>query len=418
MLSNFFKRRTRGRTAKTDNIEEIQELLTSIGSINSTAEGSDRATAEKCNVNKDEQALGSDKVSSIQKHKRVRTASKGSVDKPLANKNRKVTPISDSKQDVLDNFSFISNASANIDKRGSSLVDESFAAGGPHQEVSPDEHKPFLNEDSAEGDVDLRKIKVMNIATRNIEIKYTASSAALYLPRNFKLLSTLYKILASVHSFNQRRGLTLIFVKYVESIEKLFKHRVEVALLEQLNFICNGMVVFTPMRILDEGIKKDTFKIDVKEGFDIDIALFNYYCELYYKWLGCKDVQGRVSRFHPDFIGEEWSVPRKPFMRGVERSGVEADVREVAKSKASSIVERIKERERERKERFIQECEVKVDYEAKLEGIFSLLKRRAVKLEEIMFKVGGFDCKASLEKAFGERYFVKVINGEEYVVKR
>ncbi|ELA40747.1 uncharacterized protein VICG_02217, partial [Vittaforma corneae ATCC 50505] len=184
-------------------------------------------------------------------------------------------------------------------------------------------------------------------------------------PKNFRLLSTLYKILASVYSFNQRRGLTLIFIKYVESIEKLFKHRVEMALLEQLNFICNGSIVFTPIRILDEGIKKNTFKIDVKEGFDIDIALFNYYCELYYTWLEENNIQGRICRFHPDFIKEEWRIPPKPFLLEVKVPQIEDDIKQLARDKASTIIERIKERERQRKEQFVHECTVKIDYEAR-----------------------------------------------------
>ncbi|ELA42044.1 uncharacterized protein VICG_00891 [Vittaforma corneae ATCC 50505] len=418
MLANFFKKKTRERDIKTDNLEEIQEFLASHDCVVSTQNKSTGSTTGKYSVNKDEKILSYDQKTNTQAHKRIKASSEITNNKLPANKSRKAGHVPDSKQEVLENFSFISNSSASIDKRMQGLMDEPFVIDSNVQRMPPDRHKPFLNEDCTNGDIDFRKIQVMNMATRNIEIKYSPSSATLYLPKNFRLLSTLYKILASVHSFNQRRGLTLIFIKYVESIEKLFKHRVEMALLEQLNFICNGSMVFTPVRILDEGIKKNTFKIDVKEGFDIDIALFNYYCELYYTWLEENNIQGRICRFHPDFIKEEWRIPPKPFLLEVKVPQIEDDIKQLARDKASTIIERIKERERQRKEQFVHECTVKIDYEARIDSIFLLTNKQAMRLEDLIFKVGGFDCKANLMKVFGDRYFVKMIDGEEYVVKK
>lgn len=180
-------------------------------------------------------------------------------------------------------------------------------------------------------------------------------------------------------------------------------------ILEQLNFICNGAAVFTPLSILDEGIKRDTFKISLQSGFDIDLALFNFYSEMHSRWLEEKGITG-LKRFHPSFSVE---IPRKPFLRSEEIK----TVREIVKSKAESILERIKDKERQRREQFIEECR-SVDYKGKIDGFFEIAKKKAIRLEDLVFKIGGFEVKAQILKLIGEDYYIKNINGEDYVVKR
>lgn len=268
---------------------------------------------------------------------------------------------------------------------------------------------------------EIRKMKIMNHSTRKVDIKYSLSATALFLPQNLKQLSALFKILLSVHSFNQKRGLTLIFVKYVDSIERLFKHRVEIDMLEKLNFICKESILFTPLTIFDLGEKKDTFIIDFKGCFDIDMALFNFLLEEYGNWLDKENIKGKVSKFHPDFLKENISIPQKPFLStqcSTKSHESLMNIKEIVKNKSDNILERIKEKERLRKEQFIKECVVEKNYEDKIESLFAVSDKKALKLEDIVFSIGGFNCKSHILKSFKDKFFLKKINGVEFVVRK
>lgn len=406
MLTNFIKKENSKREVKTTNIEEIQRVvdskITEKDITDDKKEGifsredvnkPTKQKRRKINVNRKPATETLDSfISSNQEEMRVLT------DENIHNK--EITPFNHNKEKNNTDASF--NSSFN--KEGSiSFVNDRIIS------VSKDDQNiPFKCAESTE-EIDIRKMQVMNVATRRIEILYSPVSAALYLPDNMKMLSKLYKIIYSVQSFNEKRGLSLVFIKYADSIEKLFKHRVELNILEQLNFICNGTAVFTPLSILDEGIKKNTFKISLEPGFDIDLSLFNFYSEMHSRWMEEEGITG-LKRFHPSFTVE---VPRKPFLRSEEVK----TVKEIAKSKAESILERIKEKERQRREQFIQECK-NIDYKAKIDGFFGITEKKAIKMEELIFKIGGFDIKTQILKSLGEDYYIKTINGEDYLVKK
>lgn len=393
MLTNFFKKKESKDQVKTDKIQEIQEFIASSSNINITTVERTEKTDNFYDVNKEKNFSNSNKLI-IPKTKKTRKIKEKAEDF-----------MKMKKQKTLEDCSFISNSS--IIKDSNIKIDDNI-----------EYQKPFLTEDATES-IDLRKIKVVNAASRRVEVKYSISSAEIYLPKAFKKLSSLYKIISTVYSFNERRGLSLILVKYVDSIEKLFKYRVDNTILEQLNFICKDSIKFTPLKILDEGLMKETYKIDIKTGFDIDNALFNYYSELYSKWIQEKGIEGPVYRFHPDFLTVEFNIPQKSLISdNIKIKEVEPEIKNIAKAKADSIIERIKERERLRKEQFVKECTLKVDFESKINDIFSIINKPAIKLEELVFKIGGFDCKSNVLKALNDKYYLKSINGEEYVIKK
>ncbi|KAM0681364.1 hypothetical protein GINT2_000564 [Glugoides intestinalis] len=379
MLKDFFNKKKKANIVKTTNIAQIQELCASLDTNNTPL----------------------NKLVHINKNDRKALCKKKIQSKETNQKRQKI------EIEVFKTASNLLSVSRTLQYHTDNPITTN------HIE------KPFKNElgsNIPESDIELRKINVMNAASRNIEIKYGQVSAELYLPKSFKIVSSLYKVLSSVYSFNQRRGLALILEKYTDSIERLFKRRLETSLLEQLNFICNDAISFTPLTITDEGIKKKTFKVDMKTDFDIDIALFNYYCEKYKEWLEVSEICGKVLRIHPDFIKKDIEVPRKAFQLKDKEEEEKAPAH-VAKIKAESIIERIKEKERIRKEMFIRECTEKVDYASKIDVLFSLSGKHALKLADIVFKLGGIDTRARVLKALGEKYIVKIINDEDYVVK-
>lgn len=383
MLKDFFNKKKKNCIVKTTNIEQIQELC---ASLDSTAALANNLT----HINKDNPKTSRKKKTHSQE-------------------------TNEKRQKVCND----------LFKQSSSFLSDSILLSSPpcasittkQREI---QKKPFENERTAsisESDIEVRKINVMNSATRSIEIKYSRVSSELYLPKSFKVISSLYKVLSSVYSFNQRRGLTLILEKYTDSIERLFKRRLETSLLEQLNFICNGAISFTPITVTDEGIRKKTFKVDMESDIDIDIALFNYYCEKHKEWLEESGICGKVVRFHPDFIRMDIPIPRKAFHQADNKEEEKAPPAHIAKIKAESIIERIKEKERIRKEMFVRECSEKVDYLSKLDVLFSLSGKPALKLSDVVFKLGGFDTQAQVLKVLGDKYFIKIISEEEYVVK-
>lgn len=381
MQEKFFNKREKRKHVATTT-DELQDLISSIGSFDASNISND--------VNNNEKKISPEEINSGHLVKKVKATDKQT--KP---------------RETLANYSFTS-------KKATSLVEDSFISEVPKKEKGSSE-RPFHNGAVGEDTLSIRKMMVMNVSTQCIGVKYTRSSAALYLPRNFKMISDLYKIFQSVYIFNRRRGLTVLLNKHQSSIEGLFKHRVDEVLLEQLNFVCNGAITFTPIKVLDEGLKKDTFKIDIQDVFDIDMALFNYYSEEYKKWLVKQEIKGAVHRFHPDFLEMEIQISRLPLQS--KEKVEEPDIRQVAKNKAGTILERIREKERQRKEEFIKECTAVDDCVSKLASLFSISKRQALKLDELVFKIGGFGSRDRILKALGNEYCVKMINGEEYVVK-
>lgn len=308
-------------------------------------------------------------------------------------------------------------------KRRPMHVENSFVVGCKEILASPrtiaesvlaSPNRPFA--ECGTSDIEARKLRVMNHATRNIEVKYDRVNAALYLPKSFKVISTLYRIISTICNFNKKRDLSLILVKYKDSIERLFKHRVEMSMLEQLNFIANGTIRFIPVEVLEGGARVSTFKIDIVQSIDIDFSLFNYFCEVYRTWLANNDLTGPAGKIHPEFLAEDPCIPRKAF-GGSEARVKDEKIRRIAKEKAGSILDRIKEKERLRREGFVKEHAVDRDYEGRLESLFEIGGKMALKMSDVLFKLGGFDIRSQILKVLGKKYAVRRISGEEYIVK-
>lgn len=416
MQNEFFKKK-KHTVSKATNIEIIQQEIQNSEQQNcGSAEGSKNVITKQTKENVLE-------IGKIQKKQRSKAAKKlddfsfisenNTNDNSFIVDNVKIFSYSDSKHNeiLLTKDRKIKGEDSNTSKRPKMEFEESILA----QKIVDRSIHITSNQSST----DLRKMRIMNYATRKVDIKYSLSDSALYLSKNLKQLSTLYKIILSVHSFNQKRGLTLIFSKYSDSIERLFKHRVEIELLERLNFICREAIVFCPLTISDLGEKKNTFTINFKDNFDIDMALFNFYLEEYGKWLESKGIEGKVNKFHPDFLEEDVIVPKKIFLPEIKVSSLQEqpmNINEIVKKKSDNIIERLKEKERLRKEQFIRECTVERDYESKILSIFSVSGKKAIKLDDIVFNIGGFDCKSHVLRNLKDKFILKTIDGIEFVI--
>jgi len=292
-----------------------------------------------------------------------------------------------------------------------------------------------------------RKKRILNAFSP--EIPYSKITFSMYLPACLKHLCKLFRILETAYRFNQTRGVELIFDVHRKSIERLFGSRLDICLLEQLKYILGSRIQFTKVIILQEGKSKGSFNIKTQSGREIEEEFYGYYRDEYSKFLKRERIVGKVMRIHPDFEIE--SIPRMPLFeddrvdgdlteertsgnlteertsdnsieeracsdtnKGIDKSAVEIKV----KREAKDIYERIREKERQRKEQFIKEEVKKVDYQKKMESVFNLVGKKAIRLEDMVNKMGiKMRGREILMDACGSLFTIKKINGEEYVVK-
>ena len=170
----------------------------------------------------------------------------------------------------------------------------------------------------------------------------------------------------------------LVLLTSRDTIERLFGRRVEIYHLEQLNYIlnrysCEGGIVFTPISVRQHRIKFSTYDIKVHERLDINKLLFGYFVQSYNDWLAENDLGSDIpcGTIHPKFdLERSIAVPREALGR-CEGSkdwdnAVSDDVTDqpsrsspkeanMARSLMANICERIGEKERLRREAFLED---------------------------------------------------------------
>lgn len=308
-----------------------------------------------------------------------------------------------------------------------------------------------------------RRARVSCHATRDISLSFSKVDALLYFPRPLKLLSQLYKIIQTVFNFNQKRGLSLILIKYKSSIERLFRHRLEDACLEQLYYIAEDAMEFIPIEAVDNGEKCSTFNIKIKYDVDIDQILYSFLISDYEKWCKTNDRKHSGRTLHPEYPVDSVSVPRKPLpgsccsavvstdtksdsntseasvstskavdsgiarkntspgdIQGNQPTDDEPEYRKRARMASMDIYARIRAKEEARREAFISQEKTKTEATAnKLEGIFRVSGRRAIKMTDLMFQLNNSPtAREEVLSVCGEGYSLQVIGGTEYLVKK
>ena len=179
-----------------------------------------------------------------------------------------------------------------------------------------------------------------------MDIKYSLTTASECLPKSFKLLGRLCKILLAAQRLNQEEGASFIFLEYRDSIEQIFKHKVEIYHFEQLNYILNGYdletpestanntatsgvkhgnlvgsekkanITFTPISTLYNGAYHNTYTIKIDDEVEIEVEidrlLFDYFMKEYKDWLAMNNIVRDTSceMIDPRFDSEGITVPR------------------------------------------------------------------------------------------------------------
>lgn len=458
MLEKFIKKVEKKRETKIFNIESIRESITSKENISNLLSDSIKSEDEEKSNKKVENTNKKDNKFEEHPNLKVKRAEAKKI------KKTKLENPLNLESNSLEYYNFTSDTSFVVSNsliqpgakpnqhNNMSINADSSVLNSKIEDICSPSNLTDLNVDNSL--IDDRKSGVMNFSKQSLQMKYSPSNAALYLPKIFKQISDLYKIILITFNFNKKRGLSLIFIKHKESIERLFKHRVEISHLEQLNFIANGTINFIELQVRDENKTVNTFKIDILQSIDIDFALFNCFNEIYQKWLhsfifgnhleiqdknikitgneAIDNLQSKeieesdnksalftfyLRKIHPEFKQDGVAVPYKPFLTAVKPVEMIKDPRSLAKIKTGSILDRIKEKERLGREAFILDQSKHIDYPKKLSNLFEIEQKEALRFEDVLFKIGGFDCKAQIMKILDPDYIIKDIRGVKYIVK-
>ncbi len=229
-------------------------------------------------------------------------------------------------------------------------------------------------------DGDVKRIEINNFGRYEIKIPYNKINSELYLPSKMKKISRLYKIIETLYYFNANRNISFIFVEYTESIERLFKHRVEMIHLENLNYFCGDDILFQPITVMNKGCIVETYTIKIFKKVDIDKKLFDYLMREYSHCLDINKIKWSRNRFHPDFNADAVEMPTKLLPKinanfslvpekfvGVndyksnskfqmkDNETFYEECKKRIRLKANDIFERMRKKEEERKRLFLQE---------------------------------------------------------------
>jgi chromatin licensing and DNA replication factor 1 len=287
-----------------------------------------------------------------------------------------------------------------------------------------------------------------DVRTRKIEphiaMNYRGINKKVNFPKNMQKLSKLFSVLKSINRFNKEKKLVSIFVKNKRCIENLLGNRIEIKEIEQLNYLLEGWIKFESVTILHEEQVTETFTYDIVRGslVECDDLIWKYLMECYKKFLEEKGLDHCGSRLHPEFDIEKIpELPRKSLsvnveakndhnrednereVERVEKRPVNAEVGQIkrGRDRANDILERIREKERVRKEKFIKSEKEKdnlMELRNKIVNLFRVEGKKAILIKSVVELLRIFKGKESISKVT-EKYSeiqIKTLDDEEYLV--
>lgn len=291
----------------------------------------------------------------------------------------------------------------------------------------------------------------VSIFTNTAIPKFDTRTSFVFLPQSFKMLSDLFKAMRVVFHFNLKRNINFLFYKSKESLERMLKRRIEIEYLEKIKFLAKETVCFTKIAATKE------FKIELADKVDFDLILYNYFSEKYKEWADLNEIED-YKRIDRRFNKEDLKIPRMDLFTGelvelletgTNKMGISLEkysesnsiiiinkdilnrdndnkynngdiiINNAANYKYGKILERIKEKERLRREAFKNEAFRNSDISKKIENLFLINRNKALLLDDLIFKIAEFDCKSKILKMVEEgKYNIKSINNVEYLIKK
>jgi chromatin licensing and DNA replication factor 1 len=283
-----------------------------------------------------------------------------------------------------------------------------------------------------------RKERILQFArTHTEEIPNTAINIHLFLPKKLQKLARIYRVLQTIQKFNSSRGMTTIFIKSKDCMESLVKQRVEVSDIERMHYAAPEFFVFKKLRILHNEEEVDSFTIRCEGSCtEFDERLFEHVKMCHRRFLDEEGVDLLPGRFHPSFdIDGIPDLPRRPLLAGEEAERSSNDEKENkredkaniaieqrARERASTILERIREKERRRREEFIEKSKEEESHAALNTRMCSLFKsenKEAMPLSRVVEILRAFDGKEAIKRLVSSgrsSFSLRTISGTEYLL--
>ncbi|TBU15292.1 hypothetical protein CWI40_070450 [Ordospora colligata] len=265
-------------------------------------------------------------------------------------------------------------------------------------------------------------------------------SEHLYLPRCLRKLSRIFRVLETIERFNATRGLTTIFIKSQRCIEKLVKQNVGLDDVERMYFIAPELFNFKKISVNHEGKEVDTFVVYLCGGSGrFDECLIGYSKRMHSSFIEKRGYVWNENRYHPEYDIEEMDVGRKKIFgddteKEIEKKGVRSgeteyvpikrsiEAEEKGKNRALTILERIKEKERLRREEFMSMSKEEEDNKMISKRILLLFKsenKRAIATDKVIGMLNIFDGMNVIKRIMrwdGTLFYMKMMNGTAYIV--
>lgn len=264
----------------------------------------------------------------------------------------------------------------------------------------------------------------------------------LYLPTKFQKLSTLYKIILNVFNYNKTRKLNLIFEYHKSSIERIYKHEVTYKELQQLNYLLGKSIQFK--KCIFDNIQ--SFNIIIHTEADIENIIYTYLLNEYKKWINKNisliNTDVITKPFHPDFNLDLIEIPQKHLftntiikdndmillkndnsndntIKSLKPSNIQNTLKcTKVEIQYNEILNKILAKEQLRKEQFIKNESIIIRYTDQLINIFNIEQKKAIRLSELVYRIGDFKAEENILKSLGTVFETKCINNEIYIVKK
>ncbi|ADM11741.1 uncharacterized protein Eint_061360 [Encephalitozoon intestinalis ATCC 50506] len=271
----------------------------------------------------------------------------------------------------------------------------------------------------------------------HLEFKGLSLNFHLYLPKTLQKLSRIFRVLETIQRFNTARNLTTIFIKSLGCIENLVKQRVQVEDIERMYYIAPRLFGFKRINIHHDGKEVRTFVIYINgEAREFNEELERYVKDCHLKFLKERGYDYNGNGFHPEFDFEEIPLYRKPLFpeeaQEEEASGNEnlipvkrnLKIEEVARKRASTILERIREKERMRREEFMNKSKEEEDnvlLSNRIQILFKSENKRAIPVSRVVELLKIFDGANTINRIIkwdSSLFYIKTMNGTEYLVSK
>ncbi|KAM0679195.1 hypothetical protein BDAP_000061 [Binucleata daphniae] len=294
-------------------------------------------------------------------------------------------------------------------------------------------------------------------------IEYRRIYKKLYFSKYLYKLSNIYSAILTVQRFNKQKNLKCIYTKCKKSIEEMIKDIISIKHIEQINYFVDCEC--KKINITHEGKETNTFTFDFVEC-NFDFMIWCFICEKYESYMKTKNKEHIGNKFAKEFDTKSiCDLPRKRLFGttpnytaactntsnntynisnnsntnniSINTNKISTNAHEqphlketnnqntvmTAKEKANAILQRIKDKERKRKEEFVsmQAKNDEIDeLKNKIDTLFALENKTKLPIEKVVKVVNIFNGKKSIEKLCTRyaEYKICTINDEVFLTKK